>query len=249
METLTDNLLARIATKANDPGRRYKNAAEDEARVELPVEEIDRREEAWTRRKLAACAAASGQEMPSEEQERRMDEWRASRDAARSAMDAQMRAWGQTPPRTKSFIETDDFINASNEPAGAKPLRTPPTPGDWQALERIVGRPIPNDLKRLYTISDGGFGPGFTGLHSVQLIGSSCEDYRRRGPDYCGAVAYPYSFIPLTTDMLEYHLDLDSGRIISSNQNWENDGLDPEDIYDIAFQSLASMMEDWLNNG
>ena len=124
-----------------------------------------------------------------------------------------------------------------------------PTPGDWQALERIVGQRIPDELMRLYTISDGGFGPGFNGLHSVQLIGSSCEDYRRRGPDYCGTVVYPQSFIPLATEMLDYNLDLDTGRIISSNQNWENDGLDQEDIYDIAFQSLAAMMEDWLSNG
>lgn len=249
MEKLTDDLLARIATKANDPALRYRNAAEDEARVELPIEEIDRREEAWTRRNLARSAAASGQEMSSEELERGMGEWRASRHAARSAMDAQMRAWGQAPPRTKSFIETDDYISASSEPAGAKPLRMPPTPGDWQALERIVGQRIPDELMRLYTISDGGFGPGFTGLHSVQLIGSSCEDYRRRGPDYCGTVVYPQSFIPLATEMLDYHLDLDTGRIISSNQNWENDGLDQEDIYNIAFQSLAAMMEDWLSNG
>ena len=46
--------------------------------------------------------------------------------------------------------------------------------------------------------------------------------------------------------MLNYHYDLDTGRIISSNQDWHNDGLEPEGIYDIAFQSLAEMMEDWL---
>lgn len=248
MEKLTDKLLARIALKANDPKRRYMKAAEDEARIELPIEEIECREEAWTRRNLVRSAAASGQEISSEELERCMDEWRASREATRSAMDAQMRAWGQTPPRTKSFIETEDYISASNEPAGAKPLRSPPTHSDWKALEQIVGRSIPEDLTRLYAISDGGFGPGFTGLHSVQLIGSSYEDYRRRGPDYCGTVIYPEFFIPLATERLDYHLDLDTGRIISSNQNWDNEGLDKEDIYDIAFQSLATMMEDWLRD-
>jgi hypothetical protein len=162
MEKLTDELLARIAVKANDPKRRYMNAAEDEARIELSVEEIELREEAWTRRNLVRSAAASGQEMSSGEVERYVDEWRASRDAARAAMEAQMRAWGQTPPMTKSFIETDDYIGASNEPAGAKPLRPPPTHSDWKILEQSVGRAIPEDLKRLYAISDGGFGPGFT---------------------------------------------------------------------------------------
>lgn len=125
-------------------------------------------------------------------------------------------------------------------------MQRPPTESDWNRLEQIVGRSIPEDLKCLYTISDGGFGPGFTGLHTVQLIGSFYEDYRRRGPDYCGTVVYPASFIPLATEMLDYHLDLDTGRVISSNQNWENDGLDPEGIFDIAFQSLAEMMENWL---
>ena len=101
-------------------------------------------------------------------------------------------------------------------------------------------------MKRLYTISDGGFGPGFAGLNSVQLIGSFCEDYRRRGPDYCGTVIYPASFIPLAAERLDYQYDLDTGRIISSNQNWEEDGIEPEEIYDIAFPCLAAMMEDWL---
>ena len=246
MREMTDELLAKIAAKAADPKRRYMKAAEDEARIELPVDEIERREEDWTRRNLIKSAAASGQEMSSDEVDRAMNEWRASRDAMRSAMEAQMRAWGQTPPATKSFIETETHIGASSEPPGAKPLKPPPTERDWKQLEQIIGRPLPDDLKALYTISDGGFGPGFTGLHPVKLIGSTCEDFRRRGPDYCGTIAYPASFVPLATEMLDYHLDLDTGRIISSNQNWENDGLEAEDIYDIAFQSLAEMMENWL---
>ena len=155
-------------------------------------------------------------------------------------------AWGQTPPATKSFIETEHHIGASSEPPGAKPLQPPPSESDWAQLEQIVGRSLPEDLKALYNISDGGFGPGFAGLHPVQLIGSYCEDYRRRGPDYCGTIAYPASFVPLATETLDYHLDLDTGRIISSNQNWDNDGLEAEDIYDIAFQSLADMMENWV---
>lgn len=246
MEDMTAKLLARIAERARDPMRRYMKAAEDEARIELPVEEIERREEEWTRRLLARSTAANGQEILAEDVERCMDEWRASRDAARLAMEAQMQAWGRTPPKTRSFIETEHYVGASSEPPGAKPLQRPPHESDWKALEQIVGRPVPGDMKRLYTISDGGFGPGFTGLNTVRMISNACEDFRRRGPDYCGTVSYPDSFIPLATEMLDYHYDLDTGRIISSNQNWENDGLAPEDIYYIAFQSLAAMMEDWL---
>ena len=60
MREMTDELLARIAAKAADPTRRYMKAAEDEARIELSVEEIERREEAWTRRNLITSAAARG---------------------------------------------------------------------------------------------------------------------------------------------------------------------------------------------
>lgn len=247
MENMTDELLARIAERASDPARRYMQAAEDEARIELPIEEIDRREEAWTRRNLIRSINSGGSEMSLEDVDSAMREWRASRDAMNQQMAAQMRAWGQSPPTTKSYVETEHHFSVSSEPAGAKPLQPPPTEADWDALERIVGRSIPNDLRRLYSISDGGFGPGFTGLHSVQLIGGSCKDYRRRGPDYCGTIKYPESFLPIASEMLDYHYDLDTGRIISSNSRWEDDGLEPEDVYDIAFQSLAAMMEDWLS--
>lgn len=248
MEALSDELLARVAARASDPRRRYLKAAEDEARIELPVEEIARREEDWSRRLLLRAAAANGEELSAEAVERCMEEWRARRDDARRAMEAQMRAWGQTPPKTASFIETEDYVGTSSKPPGAAPLQPPPTESDWKALEQIAGRSVPEELKTLYRISDGGFGPGFTGLNTVQLIGSACEDYRRRGPDYCGTVLYPQSFLPLATERLDYHYDLDTGRIISSNQNWENEGLEPEDIYEIAFQNLAAMMEDWLSH-
>ena len=246
MEKFTDELLARIAERARDPKRRYMTAAEDEARVELPVEEIERREEEWTRRNLARSAAVEGGEMSDEQAERYMDEWRASRDSIKRGIEAQMRAWGQTPAATKSLIETDDHFSVSTDPPGAKPLQPPPVDSEWKALEQLVGRAIPDDLKRLYTVSDGGFGPGFTGLNPVQLIVAGYEDYRRRGPDYCGTVLYPESFIPLASERLDYHYDLETGRIISSNPRWEDEDLEPEDIYDVAFQSLAAMMEDWL---
>lgn len=246
METITEELLSRIAERARYPKRRYMLASEDEARVELPLDEIDRREEEWTRRNFIRSAAIMGRDMPTEDIERYMDEWRTSRDTIRKEMDAQMRAWGQRLPTTKSLIETDDAFRVSSDPPGAKPLQLPPSESDWEALENVVGRAVPEDLRRLYSISDGGFGPGFYGLNSVQLIIAGCDDFRRRGPDYCNSILYPPSFIPLAGQTLDYHFDLDTGRIISSNAYWENDDLDVEDIYNVEFQSLAALMEDWL---
>ncbi|WP_301749822.1 SMI1/KNR4 family protein [uncultured Erythrobacter sp.] len=246
METITEELLSRIAERARDPKRRYMLASEDEARIELPLDEIERREEEWTRRNFIRSAAIMGRDMPAEDIERYMHEWRTSRDTIREEMDAQMRAWGQRLPTTRSLIETDDAFRVSSDPPGAKPLQLPPSESDWEALDNVVGRSVPEDLRRLYSISDGGFGPGFYGLNSVQLITAGCDDFRRRGPDYCNSISYPPSFIPLAGETLDYHYDLDTGRIISSNAHWENDDLDVEDIYNVEFQSLAALMEDWL---
>lgn len=246
MEEMSDELLQRIRVRASNPTRRYLLAAEHESRVELPVEEIERREEEWTRRSLARSLAASGSAMTAEEIERCMDEWQTSRQATRRAMEAQMQAWGQPPPRVQSVIETEDHFGVSSDPPGAKPLVPPPDKGDWAQLVALVGQEMPEDLLRLYSISDGGFGPGFTGLLPVELIARTCEDLRHRGPGYCGSIIYPDSFIPIAAEKLDYHYDLETGRIISSNQNWENDGLDVQEIYDNAFQSLTAMMEDWV---
>ena len=247
MDDLTDELLAKIAERANDPRRRYMTAAEDEARVELPVAEIELREEEWTRRLVVQSHARQGKELAPEEVEQHMDEWRASRDAMRDQMYEQMRSWGQTPPETKTLIETDSYFRVSSEPPGAKQLQPAPSEGDWKALEEVAGRPLPAGLKSLYSVSDGGFGPGFTGLNPVYLIGAGTEDFRRRGPDYCGTLEYPDAFLHLATAELDYHYDLDTGRIISSDSHWEDQGLEAHQIYEVAFENLAEMMEDWLS--
>lgn len=229
MAEISDELLARIRARAADSDRRYMTAAEDQSRIELSTDEIQRRFD----------------ERDREEIEAGREPGLGQGDLFRMMQD-KLREWGVERP-TMSFLERDDgTMGASSEPAGAKPLPPPPMPGDWATLEQIVGRPMPDDLKRLYSIANGGFGPGFTGLNPLESVGSNYTDFRRRGPDYCGSIDYPASFVPIASEMLDYHYDLDTGRIISSNQDWVNDELEPEDIYDIAFQSLASMLENWL---
>jgi len=220
MSEISDDLLRRIAERASDPKRRYMTAAEDEARTSLPVDEIEK--------KMRDFSPEAG-------------------DLFRE-MQSRLRASGNDKP-TMSFIQrADGTVGARSGPPGAKPLEAPPSDQDWDELEQICGWAIPDDLKRLYSISDGGFGPGFDGLNPVSRIGSYCEDYRRRGPDYCGTIHYPESFIPIANEMLDYHYDLETGRIISSDQDWESHELEKEDVYDIAFQSLADMMENWLRS-
>ena len=235
MTQMTDDLLARIAERASDPKRRYMTAGQDYAdgqlAEELPIEEI---ESLYAERDREASARG------------RLDDGGPTELDLFRRMEAQARAFGKY--RSKLWVvERDGTISVWEARPGVKPLQQPPKESDWAKLERIAGRPIPDDLKRLYSISDGGFGPGFCGLKSVRTIGIDCEDFRRRGPDYCGTIAYRGSFLPIAGERLDYHYDLDTGRIISSNQNWYNYELQPEDIYDIAFQSLAEMMDDWLS--
>lgn len=217
MTHLSPDLIARIADRARDPQRRYLMAAEEERAVSLPVDEIEQ--------KFDADSPEAG------------DMFRH--------MQARMAAMGFNMP-AMSFVESAGAKSASSNPPGAKPLAPPPADGNWAELERIAVAPIPDDLKQLYSIADGGFGPGYRGLNTVKLIGSFCEDFRRRGPDYCGTIIYPQSFLPIAGEALDYHYDLDTGRIISSNQDWQERGLEVEDVYDIAFADLAAMMEHWL---
>ncbi len=250
MGTITDVLLARIAERASDPVRRCGNSSEDKAKIALPVvEDIDRRREEWTRRHLLSSAQATGEDLSEAELEDYMQQWRETRDATRRAMEAQMRAWGQTPLEARSFVETDNHFETSSQSPGAVPLKPAPTDDEWKSLETRVGWCIPDELKRLYSIADGGFGPGSNGLKAIELIAADCEDLRRRGPDFCSTIAYPENFIPLASGALDYHYDLETGKIVSSNQNWSNDGIEPEDIYVLAFDHLAAMMEDWLERG
>ena len=115
MSEITDELLRRIAERAAGPRRRYMTAAEDEARVSLPVEEIEKR--------FRDFSPEAG------------DMFRE--------MQARLRAAGCEPP-TMSFVQRPDgTVGARTEPPGAKPLAPPPGESDWQELEQICGWPIP----------------------------------------------------------------------------------------------------------
>ena len=201
MSEMSDELLARIAKRAADPNRRYMTAAEDQSSVELPTGEIQRRFDDVGDDSRRCLPDDAGQD---------------ARVGLRLGEDELRRAERRI---LRGVIKCS---GGSTVGPAANRRRL------GQRLERIVGRPMPEDLKRLYSISDGGFGPGFTGLNPVQRIGSFHEDLRQRGPDYCGTVEYPASFLPIAGEMLDYHYDLDTGRIslerFRLEQSWARQG-------------------------
>ncbi len=157
-----------------------------------------------------------------------------------------MKDWGFPLP-AMTFNQADGHMSASSEPPGVKPLPEPAMRSSWRPLEAKLGRDIPEELMRLYTIADGGFGPGFHGLHPIDRIDSYRDDFLRRGPDYCNSIDYPPTYLPLASEERDVHYDLDSGRIISSNEYWtEEEDASADRIFQPAFGNLAAMMEEWL---
>lgn len=118
---ITDDLIVRKLERASDRARRYLNAKDDEAGIELPVEEIDRREAEWTHRLLFRTDGADGRRLSEDAIERHLQEWKASRDETRHMIDEQTRAWGLVPPATKALFETESHFRVSTDPPGAKP--------------------------------------------------------------------------------------------------------------------------------
>lgn len=218
MASLSQELLARVAERAQDARRRYRLAAEDAGGVTLPVEEI----------------------------QRRFDQNPLGGGEAFRMMQEQMKRWGMSMP-SMTFSDAGGHLGASSDPPGVKPLPEPATRSSWRALEAKLGRDIPEELMRLYTIADGGFGPGFHGLNPIEQIESNRDDFLRRGPDYCNSVDYPPTYLPLASEERDFHYDLASGRIVSSNEYWtEEEDASADRIYQPAFDSLAAMMEEWL---
>lgn len=218
MARLQQDLIARIAQRAQDPRRRYLLAAEDESGVALSMSEI----------------------------ERKLDQSNSHAAEALQLVLKQMKHRGLNLPRMTLVDRADGVISASSQARGAKPLAPPPAKADWQELETIMGRAVPEELKELYTIADGGFGPGARGLYPVRQIASAYQDLRRRGPDYCGTIDYPQGFLPIAEEKLQYHYCVETGHIVTSNQDWENDGLPATQIFEVAFPTLADMMKAWL---
>jgi len=132
--------------------------------------------------------------------------------------------------------------------APAAELAPPPPPALIDAVEAQIGRRLPEELRQLYAIGDGGFGPG-QGLFAICELGRRYVELTREPFGPMGQ-DWPENLVPLfDDDPALVCLDCGTGEVI---------GWDPEEIEDEESEadwqrsfkrehaSLAELMEHWL---
>lgn len=126
-----------------------------------------------------------------------------------------------------------------------------PAPADAQAIERAetrLGFSIPPEVAQLYTIADGGFGPGGGLLSLEDLSGRHCSVTTNPfGP--LGQTWAANLVMLFEEDGVPICYDLDTGRIIA----WEADRIDDEESeadwlgsFIVEAEDLETYMLQWL---
>jgi hypothetical protein len=123
----------------------------------------------------------------------------------------------------------------------------PADPSQWAAVEALTGRTVPGDLRDLYAVADGGFGPGIAeGLSPLATVLASYEDLRRRGPGYTGEAEWPATYLPISDTTGPVSYDLATGRVIAFDDYWYDDDVSIEDAFTEVAPDLATWLEAWL---
>ena len=173
------------------------------------------------------------------------------------SMLGKMAEWGHPNPTFYVVQGPNGEISASTEDSDAYPLAGPASEADLDALERTIGRHIADDLRQMWGLADGGWGPGYSfttghgpGLHSALGALAELEDLRCRGPGYTGEMEWPEHLLPLTAiDVGMTSYDLDSGHIVTFDEHWyDHEIARIEDAFSIAYLSLGEFLLEWLES-
>ncbi|MGQ4477811.1 SMI1/KNR4 family protein [Streptomyces sp. SAS_276] len=140
------------------------------------------------------------------------------------------------------------------------PMFPPVTPQEVEAVESIIGRPLPELLRRTYTeVGNGGLGPdaGLASLTGGQRAPRHLTDrpcsirtYERNR-----AAGLPTSWLYLTSGgcTMEWHVSLlaaDNPVLLYDTDGWEPSwGEDPHDGLRHATASLRQWLWTWVNGG
>jgi hypothetical protein len=118
-----------------------------------------------------------------------------------------------------------------------------------KAVEQQMGIRLPEALKQLYSIADGGFGPG-KGLFKLLELGRRYrEQISMGGPS---GQEWPENLVPLfDEDPVLVCLDIESGKVIA----WDPEEIDDpenfeqwEDSFKAEHDSLAAYMAAWVES-
>lgn len=167
----------------------------------------------------------------------------------------QMQQWGQQMP--EMFLSSDGHggFRASTD-SGEYPLAPPASEADLARLEQRIGRPLPQDLRQMFGIADGGWGPGYSfttghgpGLHSAAGAITELDDLVRRGPGYCGERDWPENLLPLTDMVGMASYDLDTGQIVQWDDHWYDHDKTIDQAFAVSHPSLQDFLQEWLLDG
>ena len=134
---------------------------------------------------------------------------------------------------------------------GKPPSRQLAPPPGAEALARAetkIGRSLPDDLRDLYSIADGGFGPGGGLFPLAELVSRYVE--MTREPFGPLDQDWPANFLPIfEEDPVLLCLDLDTGAMAAWDPEEIEDEENEEDwqrSFKKEHPDLASLMEKWL---
>lgn len=165
----------------------------------------------------------------------------------------QLHQWGHPMPPMHFTSYADGSLGASSTNELALPLAEPATATEIVKLEAMVGRPLPADIRSLYAIADGGWGPGiaFTmghgrGIQSLQAVRETLADLRRRGPGYTGEAEWPATLLPIADRGGPISYDLETGRIVAFNDYYYDDDQTIEQAFTVIYPTLEDWLREWV---
>lgn len=170
-------------------------------------------------------------------------------------MKEQMAAWGFNLESLNFKDMGGGHLSAFSEDPNAA---LPPPPGDARLdeAEATMRLEIPEGVRQLYRLGDGGFGPGL-GLCSLAALVGGYEDICRRGPDWTGQVEWPRHLLPIfnAVPLPSAHgfdmpgivaIDTIEGRLVTFNEDWQQDGVSVDAAWSDVAPSLGQFLEAWL---
>ena len=164
----------------------------------------------------------------------------------------QMEAWGQQMPEMHLSMDANGNRSASSQKRSEGPA-PPASPEDLGRLERRIGRPLPADLRQMFGIANGGWGPGYAytqgygaGVMSVSGVIAELDDLERRGPGYTGEMAWPANLLPLTDLGGTTSYDLDTGQIVQFDDHWYDHDITIAEAFRATHPGLEDFLQEWV---